>query len=45
MFIEVLLHMLANRGIKKTTGRLSKFLCLFYTLHRPENIPLDAFAL
>ena len=37
--------MLAHRGIKVSTGRLSKFLCLFYTLHGPENVPVDAFAL
>ena len=73
MFIEILLHMLAHRGIKVSTGRLSKFLIfvqeqcpwflekgtvnletwskvgdhlhLFYTLHGPENVPVDAFAL
>ena len=45
MFIEILLHMLAHRGIKVSTGRLSKFLHLFYTLHEPENVPVDAFAL
>ena len=33
MFIEILLHMLAHRGVKVSTGRLSKFLRLFYTLH------------
>ena len=65
--------MLAHRGIKVSTGRLSKFLIfvqeqcpwflekgtvnletwskvgdhlhLFYTLHGPENVPVDAFAL
>ena len=26
MFIEILLHMLAHRGVKVRTGRLSKFL-------------------
>ena len=45
MFIEILLHMLARRGVKVSTGRLSKFLHLFYTLHGPEKIPVDAFAL
>ena len=45
MFIEIFLHMLAHRGIKVSTGRLSKFLHLFYTLHEPENVPVDAFAL
>ena len=45
MFIEILLHMLAHRGIKVSTGRLSKFLRLFYTLHGPEKVPVDAFAL
>ena len=45
MFTEILLHMLAHRGVKVSTGRLSKFLCLFYTLHGPENVPVDAFAL
>ena len=45
MFIEILLHMLAHRGIKVSTGRLSKFLHLFYTLHGPEKVPVDAFAL
>ena len=37
--------MLVHRGVKVSTGRLSKFLCLFYTLHGPEKIPVDAFAL
>ena len=73
MFIEILLHMLAHKAIKVSTGRLSKFLIfvqeqcpwfpeegtinletwtkfadrlrLFYTLHGPENVPVDAFAL
>ena len=45
MFIEILLHMLAHRGIKVSRGRLSKFLRLFYTLHEPEKVPIDAFAL
>ena len=45
MFIKVLLHMLAHRDITKSTGRLFKFLHLFYTLHGPENVPVDAFAL
>ena len=45
MFIEILLHMLAHRGIKVSTGKLSKFLRLFYTLHEPEKISVDAFAL
>ena len=45
MFIEILLHMLAHRGIKESTGRLSKFLRLFYTLYGPERFPVDAFAL
>ena len=45
MFIEILLHMLAHRVIKVRTGRLSKFLRLFYTLHGPEEFPVDAFAL
>ena len=45
MFIEILLHMLAHRGFKVSTGRLSKFLHLFYTLHGPEKVPVDAFAL
>ena len=42
MFIEILLHMLAHRGVKVSTGRLSKFLCLFYTLHGPERASLVA---
>ena len=37
--------MLAHRGIKEGTGRLSKFLRLFYTLLGPERVPVDAFAL
>ena len=73
MFIEILLHMLAHRGVKVRTGRLSKFLIFvqeqcpwfleegtinletwtkagdqfhqFYTLHGPEKVPMDAFAL
>ena len=45
MFIEILLHMLAHKGVKVSTGRLSKFLRLFYTLHGPEMVPVDAFAL
>ena len=45
MFIELSLHMLAHRGIKVSTGKLSKFLRLFYTLHGPEKVPVDAFAL
>ena len=73
MFIEILLHMLAHRGVKVSKGRLSKFLIfvqeqcpwfpeegtvnletwtkvgnqlhLFYTLHGPENVLEDAFAL
>ena len=45
MFIEILLHMLAQRGVKVRTARLSKFLRLFYTLHGPEEFPVDAFAL
>ena len=45
MFIEILLHMLAHRGIKASTGRPSKFLHLFYTLHGPEKVPVDGFAL
>ena len=45
MFIEILLHMLAHRCVKVSTGRLSKFLRLFYTLHGPEKVPVDAFAL
>ena len=45
MFTEMLLHMLAHRGIQESIGKLSKFLHLFYTLHGPENIPIDAFAL
>ena len=45
MFIEILLHMLACRGVKVSTGRLSTFLHLFYTLYGPENVPIDAFAL
>ena len=45
MFIEILLHMLAHRDIKESTGRLSKFLRLSYTLHGPDNVPVDAFAL
>ena len=45
MFIELSLHMLAHRGIKVSTGKLSKFLRLFYTLHEPEKISVDAFAL
>ena len=45
MFIEILLHMLAHKGVKVSTGRLSKFLHLFYTLHGPEKVPVDAFAL
>ena len=45
MFIEILLHMLAQRGVKVRTARLSKFLCLFYTLHGPEKIPVDVFYL
>ena len=43
MFIEILLHMLAHRGVKVSTGRLSKFLRLFYTLHGPEEVPVDGF--
>ena len=73
MFIEILLHMQAHRGVKVSTGRLSKFLIFvqvqcpwfpeedtinletwtkvgdqlhsFYTLHGPEKVPADAFAL
>ena len=73
MFLEILLHMLAHRGIKVSNGRLSKYpifvqeqcpwfseegtinlenwtkvgdqLHLFYTLHGPEKVPVDAFAL
>ena len=73
MFIEILLHMLAHRGVKVSTGRLSKFLIfvqeqcswfpeqgtinletwtkvgdqlhLFYTVHGPEKVPVDTFAL
>ena len=45
MFIEILLHMLAHRGIKVSRGRLSKFLRLFYTLHGPEKVSVDAFVL
>ena len=45
MFIEILLHMLAHRGVKASTGRPSKFLHLFYTLHGPEKVPVDGFAL
>ena len=45
MFIEILLHMLAHKGVKVSTGRLSKFLRLFYTLYGPERFPVDAFAL
>ena len=45
MSIEILLHVLAHRGIKINTGRLSKFLRLFYTLHGPEKVPVDGFAL
>ena len=73
MFIEILLHMLAHRGVKINKGRLSKFLIfvqeqcswfpeedtvnlktwtkvgdqlhLFYTLHGPEKVPVDAFSL
>ena len=45
MSIEILLHVLAHRGIKINTGRLSKFLRLFYTWHGPEKVPVDAFAL
>ena len=45
IFIEILLQMLAHRGIKVNTGRLSKFIRLFYTLHGPEKVPVDAFAL
>ena len=45
MFIEILLHMLAHRDIKESTGRLFKFLCLFYTFQWPENILVYAFAL
>ena len=37
--------MLAHRGIKESTERLSKFLCLFYTLLGPARVPVDAFAL
>ena len=37
--------MLARRGVKVSTGKLSKFLLLFYTLHGPENFPVDVFAL
>ena len=44
-FIEILPHMLARRGVKVSTGKLSKFLLLFYTLHGPENFPVDVFAL
>ena len=42
MFIEILHHMLVHRGVKVSTGRLSKFLCLFYTLHGPERASLVA---
>lgn len=45
MFIEMLLHILAHRDIKESTGRLSKFLHLSYTLPGPEKLPLDVFAL
>ena len=45
MFIELSLHMLAHRGIKVSTGKLSKFLRLFYTLHEPEKVPVNAFSL
>ena len=45
MFTEILLHMLAHRGVKVSTGRLSKFLHLFYTLHGPEKVSVEAFAL
>ena len=73
MLIELLLHMLADRGIKVSKGKLSRFLIfvqeqcpwfleegtvnletwnkvgdqlhLFYTLHGPEKVPVDAFAL
>ena len=73
MFIEISLHMLAHRGIKVRTERLSKFLIfvqeqcpwfleegtvyletwtkvgdqlhLFYTLHGPEKVSVEAFAL
>ena len=45
MFIEILLHMLAHGCVKVSTGRLSKFLRLFYTFHGPEKVPVDAFAL
>ena len=73
MFIEILLHMLAHRGVKINKGRLSKFLIfvqeqcswfpeedtvnlktwtkvgdqlhLFYTVHGPEKVPVDTFAL
>ena len=40
MFIEILLHMLAQRGVKVRTARLSKFLHFFYTLHGPEKVPV-----
>ena len=43
MFIEILHHMLVHRGVKVSTGRLSKFLRLFYTLHGPEEVPVDGF--
>ena len=45
MFIEILHHMLVHRGVKVSTGRLSKFLRLFYTFQWPENILVYAFAL
>ena len=45
MFIAILLYMLAHRGVKVSTGRLSKFLRLLYTLFGPEKVPVDAFAL
>ena len=73
MLIELLPHMLADRGIKVSKGKLSRFLIfvqeqcpwfpeegtinletwtmvgdqlhLFYTLHGPEKVPVDAFAL
>ena len=43
MFIEILLHMLAHRGVKVSTGRLSTFLRLFYTWPGPEKVPVFCF--
>ena len=48
LFIDIIVHMLRQRGIKVSGSQISRFLHqlkTYYTLHGPEKVPVDTFSL